>query len=90
MPNSPHDAQHAVISSEKREQIVKLIAQGENLDLRESEPFTEWMEDAYEALRFLPFLQQRFHECCRSSRRSNFAKVCLGVLVLRLVIGESS
>ena len=72
----------------KREHIVKLIARGENLDLRELEIFHQWMADSYQALEFQPQWQDRFDEYCRSSTRSNFPRL-VGVWVLRMVLGAA-
>jgi hypothetical protein len=78
------------ICDRKEEEISRLIAEGENLDLRELEIFGQWTENSYEALEFDPVLQQGFDEYCRSSSRSIFTRACLGVWMLRLAIEDPS
>jgi hypothetical protein len=78
------------ICDRKAEEISRLIAQGENLDLRELEIFYQWIENSYEALEFDPLLQQRFDEFCRSSSGSIFTRACLGVWMLSLAIEDPS
>ena len=90
LPDGPFDfdMEHAIISEEKRRHIVKLIGLGQSLDLRNLELFYQWMDDSYDALGFEPLWQQRFDISCRSFCGSTFTRVCLGVSVLKMAVGE--
>jgi hypothetical protein len=50
------------ISSKKRKQICKLIAEGENLDPLDLEGFYRWVHTSYMALGFHPSQQRSFDE----------------------------
>ncbi len=78
------------MSDRKEERILRLIAQGESLDLRELELFHQWIEECYEALGFDALQKKRFDACCCSSSGSSFTKVCLGVWLLGLALEDAS
>jgi hypothetical protein len=78
------------ISDPEKEQILRLIAEGENLDLQDLEALYRWIDDAHEALGFHSVHKQRFDEYCRSSSDSNSARIYLGVWMLRLALEEAS
>ncbi|HTY25312.1 MAG TPA: hypothetical protein VMC85_19430 [Desulfomonilaceae bacterium] len=75
------------ISDQKRKQILRLITEGENLNLQRLGAFYRWVNDSYEALEFDPFQQQRFDEYCRSSCESHFIRVYIGLWILKLTLG---
>jgi len=78
------------IPDHKREQISRLVAQGENLDPLDMEVFYRWINSSYKALGFHPSRQRTFDEYCRSSSDSNPMRVYVGVWILKLSLGESS
>jgi hypothetical protein len=71
------------------EQILRLIAEGESLNLRDLEAFYRWVDDSYNALGFHPLQQQRFDEYCRSSSDTTPTRIYAGVWMLRLALGEA-
>jgi hypothetical protein len=78
------------ISDQKREQISRLITEGENLNLQDLEALYRWIDDSYEALEFSPIHRRRFDDYCRSSFDSNSARTYVGVWMLRLALEEAS
>ncbi len=70
--------------------ILRLIAEGENLNPKDLEAFYRWVRDSYEALEFDPLHQQRFEEYCRSSYDSISTRVFVGVWILKLAVQETS
>lgn len=76
------------ISDPERQQIFKLITEGENLNPVELDLFYQWVQTSYEALGFHPGQQRRFDECCRSSCDSVFMRIYLGVWILRLSLSD--
>ena len=87
MPGGPRDVQSKTISEQTREQLLDLIARGENLNVKDLTAFYRWIEDSYEALKFHPVQRQRFEEYCRSSCDSDFMRIFVGVWMLRLALG---
>jgi hypothetical protein len=78
------------ISEEKKEQLLRLVAEGEKLDPGDLEALYRWINDAYVALGFHPFHKQRFDEYCRTSSDSNSTRIYVGVWMLRLALQEAS
>jgi hypothetical protein len=78
------------ISDQKKEQILRLIAEGEHLDVQDLEAFYRWIDNSYEGLEFHPLYKQRFEEYCRSSRDSPCARIYVGVWMLRLALRDAS
>ena len=78
------------ISQQNKTQIIRLIAEGECLNLHDLEEFYSWMEVSYEALKLNPRLRNRFDEHCRSSCDSTSLRVCAGVLILRDAVNGDS
>jgi hypothetical protein len=78
------------ISDTNKAQIMKLISEGEHLNLLDLEAFYRWLDDAYEALEFDPLQKERFAEFCRSSGDSRCARVFAGVWILRLALEDAS
>lgn len=76
------------ISDQNKMQILRLIAQGECLDIRNLEDFDRWVDHSYEELEFHPRHKQRFDEYCRSSSASSFTRICQGVQVLRAALEQ--
>jgi len=74
------------IPDKKREEIMRLIADGENLDPLDLGNFYVWIHESFEALGFHPFQQQRFDEYCRSSGDSTSMRIYVGVWVLKLTL----
>jgi hypothetical protein len=74
----------------KAKQILKLIADGENLNPLILDAFYRWIHDSYEALGFDPLHQKRFDEYCRSSRDSNYMRIYVGLWILKLALGRIS
>jgi hypothetical protein len=80
------------ITDQKREQISRLIVEGETLsplDL-DLEAFYRWAHVSREALGFHPLQQQRFDQYCSSSCDSYSIRVYVGLWILRLALGEAS
>ena len=71
------------IPVQKKNRIRRLIAEGENLDPMDLEIFYRWVHTSYEALGFLPAVQQRFDKYCRSSCDSNTMRVYVGLWILK-------
>ncbi len=88
-PSGPVDVPSETICEQVREQLLGLIAHGENLNVKDLDAFYRWMEDSYEALGFHPVQQQRFDEYCRSSCDSNFMRIFIGVWMLRLALDQA-
>ncbi len=78
------------ISHQNKRQIIKLIAEGECLNIYDLEEFYSWMEASYEALKLNPRVRERFDEYCRSSRDSTPLRVCAGVLMLKDALNGDS
>jgi len=78
------------ISHEEKDQLLRLIAEGENLDIDDLEALYRWIDDSHEALAFHPLQKQRFDEYCRLSPNSNFARTYMGVWILRFALEEAS
>lgn len=78
------------IFDQKKEQIAKLIAEGENLNLQDFEAIYRWIDESYEALEFHPLHKRRFDEYCRSSSDSRSARIYVGVWMLRMALEDSS
>lgn len=78
------------ISDQEKEQILRLIAEGENLNLHDLEALYRWIDDSHEALGFNPLHKQRFDDYCRSSCDSNSTRIYVGVWMLRLALEEAS
>jgi hypothetical protein len=78
------------IPDENTKLILRLIAEGENLDTDDLEAFYQWIHDSYEALEFNPVQKQRFDTYCRSSSDSTSMRVYIGVWILKLSIWEWS
>jgi hypothetical protein len=70
--------------------VLRLIAEGENLDTDDLIAFYQWIHDALEALEFNPVQKQRFDAYCRSSSDSVSMRVFVGVWILKLSIWEWS
>jgi len=88
--NGHFGGQSVKISDQKREQILRLVAEGANLNPLDLDVFYRWVQDSYVALGFDPFQQQRFDEYCRSSNDSTSMRVYLGVWLLRAALGWAS
>ena len=71
-------------------QIIRLIAEGECLNIYDLEEFYSWMEASYEALKLNPWLRKRFDEYSRSSCDSTSLRVCAGVLMLKEALSGDS
>jgi hypothetical protein len=78
------------MSDRKKEQISRLITEGENLNLQDLETFYRWIDDSYEALEFCSVHRRRFDDYCRSSSDSHSARIYVGVWMLRLALEEAS
>jgi hypothetical protein len=78
------------LSHQKKEQLLKLIIEGEALDDRDLEAMYRWINDSHEALGFNPLQKHRFDVYCRSSSDCNAARIYVGVWMLRLALEESS
>jgi hypothetical protein len=78
------------ISQQNKTQIIRLIAEGECLNVYDLEEFYGWMEASYEALKLNPRLRNRFDEYCRSSCDSTSLRVCAGVLMLKDALNDDS
>jgi hypothetical protein len=78
------------ISDANKAQIMNLIAEGENLNFLDLEAFYRWVENAYKVLEFDPLQAKRFDEYCRSSSDTHYARVFVGVWMLRLALEDAS
>ncbi len=78
------------ISEQKRKQLCRLIAEGENLDLQDQDAFCRWVHTSYKALWFNPSQQRAFDEYCRSSFDFCAMRIFVGVWILRLSLEEST
>lgn len=88
MPGRSHEEKPVTVSGRRTEQILRMIAQGENLTYSEDLfMFYQWVHESYEALRFDPTRQQLFDDYCRSSDEPSYAiRASLGLWVLRLAL----
>lgn len=78
------------ISHKKRQQLSRLVTEGENLDPVDLEAFYRWVHTSYEALGFRPSQQRRFDEYCRSSSDTYAMRIYVGVWILRLSLVDIS
>jgi len=76
------------ISDQKKEQISRLIAAGENLDPEDLDVFYQWINASYKTLAFHRTLQGWFDECCRSSCDSINMRAYVGVWILRMSLRD--
>ncbi len=76
------------IPDQNKEQILRLIAEGEDLaECKDLHRFYDWIDKSYEALEVHPIQQPLFNEFCRASDEPNFiVKTMLGVWLLRLAL----
>jgi hypothetical protein len=78
------------MSNQQNEQILRLITEGEALNLGDPEAMHRWIDDSHEALGFKPLHKHRFDKFCRSSADGYAARIYVGVWMLRLALAESS
>jgi hypothetical protein len=77
------------ISDQQKEEILRLIAEGEHLDLQDLVALYRWMDDSQEALEFYPLRKRQFEQYCRGSCDSNSTRVYVGMWILRLALQEA-
>ncbi len=89
---APFTDQQVAITSQKREQILGLIAEGEELiQAANLSTFYKWIQESYETLEFHPTQQRQFDECCRSFNEYDFiVRALRGLWTLRAVLKELS
>jgi hypothetical protein len=78
------------LSDEEKDHILRLIDEGETLDVHDLEALYRWIDASYEALGFYPLHKQRFDQYCRSSADTYAARIYVGLWMLRLALDEAS
>lgn len=79
-----------IFPEEKKQELHKLIREGETLDIGDLQQFYRWVHNSYDALRFHPTRQLGFDQCCRSSIDSFSMRVYIGLWMLKLTLDEMS
>ena len=75
------------ISEQDKTQILRLIDEGDSLDLFDVGAFYRWSQASYDALQFDRVQQQRFDEyCCSSCGFRCSTRLNLGVRMLKQVL----
>ena len=79
------------ISEQDKTQILRLIDEGDSLDLFDVGAFYRWSQASYDALQFDRVQQQRFDEYCRSSCGVTSAlRLNVGVWMLKQVLYKAA
>ena len=79
------------ISEQAETQLLRLIDEGDSLDVFDLEAFHRWMQATYEALQSDRVQQQRFDEYCRSSCGfTSLLRLRCGVCMLRQALYKAA